>query len=81
MASSNFRMGAVLLALAASLTAGTASAQEANPARAVLEEAAAAMGGRERLQGLDNLVLTGFGQRVYYQGGGFLTGERKAPPW
>ena len=80
MASSNFRMGAVLLALAASLTAGTASAQEANPARAVLEEAAAAMGGRERLQGLDNLVLTGFGQRVYYQGGGFLTGERKAPP-
>jgi glyoxylase-like metal-dependent hydrolase (beta-lactamase superfamily II) len=46
----------------------------------VLEEAAQAMGGLERLQGFDNLVLTGFGQRVYYQGGGFLTGEVKAPP-
>ena len=51
-----------------------------SPARAVLEQAAEAMGGLERLQGLDNVVLTGFGQRVYYQGGGFMTGEEKAPP-
>ncbi len=38
------------------------------------------MGGLDKLRGLDNLVLTGFGQRVYYQGGGFITGEEKAPP-
>lgn len=56
-----------------------ASAQD-DTAREVLEQAAEAMGGLERLQRLDNLVLTGFGQRVYMQGGGFITGEAKAPP-
>jgi glyoxylase-like metal-dependent hydrolase (beta-lactamase superfamily II) len=32
------------------------------------------------LQGLDSVVLTGFGQRIYYQGGGNITGDEKAPP-
>ncbi len=68
-------------ALACALFAGTsASAQEDSTARAVLVSAAEAMGGLEKLESLDNVVLTGFGQRVYYQGGGFLTGEEKAPP-
>ena len=72
---------ASLLSLVWVLSLGTgAQAQESGSARAVLERAAEAMGGLERLQGLDNLVLTGFGQRVYMQGGGFLTGEAKAPP-
>src|SRR4029079_15238713 len=57
-----------------------ACAQGNERARAVLERAAEAMGGLERLQRLDNVVLTGFGQRVYFQGGGFLTGEAHAPP-
>jgi glyoxylase-like metal-dependent hydrolase (beta-lactamase superfamily II) len=70
------RIGVGLLAL---VFATAASAQDER-AREVLEQAAEAMGGLERLQGLDNLVLTGFGQRVYYQGGGFITGEAKAPP-
>jgi glyoxylase-like metal-dependent hydrolase (beta-lactamase superfamily II) len=75
------RAGIGLLTLACALCAGTgASAQDDSSARAALEQAAEAMGGIDRLRGLDNLVLTGFGQRVYYQGGGFLTGERKAPP-
>jgi len=74
------RMGASLLILAAALGAARAAAQEANPARAILEQAAEAMGGLERLQSLDNVALTGFGQRVYYGGGGFLTGELRAPP-
>ncbi len=70
-----------LLAFLFAAFAGTgAYAQEDGPARAVLEEAADAMGGLKRLQSLDNVVLTGFGQRVYYQGGGFLTGEEHAPP-
>ena len=72
-------MGASLLCLTAMLSA-PAAAQTADPARAILEQAAEAMGGRERLQSLDNVVLTGFGQRVYYQGGGFITGEERAPP-
>ncbi|MGV3555641.1 MAG: MBL fold metallo-hydrolase [Croceibacterium sp.] len=68
-----------LLALAA-LVGTSAQAQDERTARAALEQAAEAMGGLERLRGLDNLVLTGFGQRVYYQGGGFVTGDPKAPP-
>ena len=72
-------LGAGLLTLAAVMS-GPAFAQDANPARAILEQAAEAMGGLERLQSLDNVVLTGFGQRVYYQGGGFITGEERAPP-
>jgi len=72
-------LGASLLTLTLALTA-PASAQTADPARALLEQAAEAMGGLERLQSLDNIVLTGFGQRVYYQGGGFITGELRAPP-
>jgi glyoxylase-like metal-dependent hydrolase (beta-lactamase superfamily II) len=70
-----------VVALACALLAGTgASAQETNPARVVLEQAAAAMGGLDGLRGLDNVVLTGFGQRLYYQGGGNLTGDVNAPP-
>ena len=68
------RLPTVLLA-AASLLPGAALAHEAGPAREVLEQAAAAMGGLEKLEALDNVVYTGFGQRLYYQGGGNLTGD------
>ena len=74
------RLGAGLLAFACVLSSGTGALAQEDRARAVLERAAEAMGGLERLQGLDNLVLTGFGQRVYMQGGGFITGDDKAPP-
>ena len=73
-------VGLVALALAILLPGHAASAEEDSRARAVLEQAAEAMGGLERLQGLDNLVLTGFGQRLYYQGGGNSTGDPMAPP-
>jgi glyoxylase-like metal-dependent hydrolase (beta-lactamase superfamily II) len=69
-----------LLAAFAILVAAPVQAQADGPARAALQQAAAAMGGLDRLRGLDNFVYTGFGQRVYYQGGGFLTGDVKAPP-
>ncbi len=62
------------------LAQAPALAQGNSPAREVLEQAAEAMGGRERLEALDNVVLTGFGQRVYHNGGGLITGERMAPP-
>ncbi|WP_305098105.1 MBL fold metallo-hydrolase [Croceibacterium aestuarii] len=74
---------AVLGLLAAACTvlgAGPAAAQDTAPARAALEQAAEAMGGLDRLRGLDNVVMTGFGQRVYYDGGGFITGDEHAPP-
>ena len=81
MKKSTIQLSVGLLTSACVLSVGPgALAQEDNPARAVLEEAAEAMGGHERLQTLDNVVLTGFGQRVYQQGGGFLTGEKHVPP-
>ena len=70
-----------VFALACALFAAVpASAQEANPARTVLEQAAEAMGGLDKLRSLDNVVYTGFGQRLYYQGGGNLTGDANSPP-
>ena len=73
-------MRAFLLLLLGTLFATPVAAQDGERARAVLEETAEAMGGLEKLRGLDNVVLTGFGQRLYYQGGGNVTGEAKAPP-
>ena len=66
-----------LLALLALVAPTIAHAQD--DARAVLERAAEAMGGLERLQSLENVVYTGFGQRAYYQGGGNVTGDPMAP--
>ena len=73
---STLRLAAGLLAFA---TASAASAQEAD-ARKLLAQAAEAMGGLDKLQSLDNLVLTGFGQRTYYDGGGNSTADPNAPP-
>ena len=59
-------------------SATVATAQAPN-ARDVLEQAAAAMGGLERLQGLDNLVITGFGQYINQQGGSAPSPDPRAP--
>jgi hypothetical protein len=69
-----------VLAVLALACAASASAQDDVRAHEVLAQAADAMGGLEKLQRLDNVVLTGFGQRVYQQGGGFLTGDPRSPP-
>lgn len=55
------------------------SLAQAPTARDVLEQAAAAMGGRARLESLDNLVMTGFGQFVNQQGGSALSPDPRAP--
>lgn len=49
------------------------------PARTLLEQAAAAMGGLQRLQSLDNVVMTGFGESISQQGGGNLSPDPRAP--
>jgi hypothetical protein len=53
-------------------------AQNTAPARALLEAAATAMGGRERLEQLDNFVMTGFGQR--YASNGKISADPNSPP-
>lgn len=70
-------IGAMLVLLA---FAAPVKLQAQDNARAVLERAAEAMGGLERLQSLENVVYTGFGQRAYFQGGGNITGDPMAPP-
>ncbi len=71
------RIIVAMAALLAMLAPAVAAAQ--GDARALLEQAAEAMGGLERLQALDNVTYTGFGQRAYYQGGGNITGDPMAP--
>ena len=66
--------GILLLCLCSS-----AGAQQESASR-LIEATAAAMGGKERLQRVGNLTLTGFGQRAYMDGGGNVTGDVYAPP-
>ena len=69
----------VALSLVAALSVGGhAVAQTASPAHALLEEAATAMGGLDRLRALDSLVMTGFGQR--YATNGTISADPKSPP-
>jgi len=74
------RMGlfARLAPLLLSLAVGAAAAQD-DAARQVLQNAAEAMGGLQRLRSIDNVVLTGFGQSLNQQGGGNLTSNPRAP--
>ena len=66
------------LAAIAALAATAAVAQE-NPSRVWLESAAEAMGGLERIQSVDDFVLTGFGLYQNQQGGARVTGHPMAP--
>jgi hypothetical protein len=69
----------VILGALAALGPGTqAAAQPASPARTLLESAATAMGGLDRLRGLDSLVMTGFGQR--YAMNGTISADPNSPP-
>ena len=74
----SFRIAA--LAAAAVVMLGAPAAAQDDPARRLLESAAEAMGGLERLESVRNVVLTGFGQRLYQDGGGNVTGDVNAPP-
>ncbi|HXC60482.1 MAG TPA: MBL fold metallo-hydrolase [Steroidobacteraceae bacterium] len=57
-----------------------AIAQQPTPAARLLDQVAAAMGGRERLQHVDTLIYTGFGQDAYMDGGGNITADANSPP-
>ena len=61
------------------LIVAVAAHAQPQSAREALEQAAAAMGGLQRLQSLDNLVMTGFGQYVNQQGGSALSPDPHAP--
>jgi hypothetical protein len=74
-----FRLVSVATVLAVfSCGAAPASAQQ-SPAQRLLDQVATAMGGRERLQRVDTMIYTGFGQDAYMDGGGNITAEVNAP--
>jgi hypothetical protein len=60
------------------LACAPAHAQDASPARALLEAAADAMGGRARVEQLQNFVMTGFGQRYNFNGN--ISADPNSPP-
>ena len=52
---------------------------QARTARQVVDAAAAALGGAEKLRAVRNITLVGYGQYAYQFGGGRITGEPTAP--
>ena len=76
------RKAAAITTCLALLSASLAPAALAQPpgAARVLESAAEAMGGLERLRSVENFAFTGFGQQLYFEGGGNITGDVNAPP-
>lgn len=71
---------AVLCAMTALLGFVPVASAQQTTANALLDQVAAAMGGRDRLQAITTLVYTGFGQDAYMDGGGNITAEPNAPP-
>lgn len=66
-------------AVTGTICIGPGAIAQSIPARTLLEQAAAAMGGLERLQALDNVVLTGFGEYLNQSGGGNPSPDPRAP--
>jgi hypothetical protein len=76
-----YRLRELMGALIAAVVCGAAPAwAQQSPAERLLGEVATAMGGRERLQRVETLVYTGFGQDAYMDGGGNITADVNAPP-
>jgi Metallo-beta-lactamase superfamily len=68
----------LLATIGLSLCSAPTLAQQA-PATRLLDSVVNAMGGRDRLNGIENLTYTGFGQQAYQDGGGNSTGDVNAP--
>jgi glyoxylase-like metal-dependent hydrolase (beta-lactamase superfamily II) len=70
------------VALAAIVIGWTVPARvnaQAAPSRQVVDAAAKALGGADRLRAVRNITLVGYGQYAYQFGGGRITGEPGAP--
>src|SRR5688500_8666299 len=73
-----------LAVLSLTVAIGTALAvslagQGTTPERQLVIRAADALGGRERLMALRTLQIVGYGELAYFNGGGNITGDPRAP--
>ena len=76
----SIRLLLAVAALAAAAIEPTAVVHaQAGTARGVVEAAAKALGGADRINAIRNVTLTGYGQYAYQFGGGRITGEPTAP--
>jgi glyoxylase-like metal-dependent hydrolase (beta-lactamase superfamily II) len=84
------KMSTLLVAVAGVATAVVMTAQGTGPqagapaapaltSAALVQRAAAAIGGADRLRAVRNITLNGYGQYAYQFGGGRITGEPGAP--
>jgi glyoxylase-like metal-dependent hydrolase (beta-lactamase superfamily II) len=74
------RSAALVIGLAAATSGLAAGQQPAAPASASLvQRAATALGGADRLRAVRNITLSGYAQYAYQFGGGRITGEPGAP--
>ncbi|MDR2215873.1 MAG: hypothetical protein LBE59_08535, partial [Nevskiaceae bacterium] len=70
----------VVTTLVLAVLAATPVLAQQSAAERLLDQVATAMGGRQRLLDMENFVYTGFGQQLYQDGGGNVTGDLNAPP-
>src|SRR5215204_5788455 len=69
----------VAVIVVAAMTSHPVSGQDASSARTVVDAAAKALGGAERIRSIKNITLTGYAQYAYQFGGGRITGDPAAP--
>jgi glyoxylase-like metal-dependent hydrolase (beta-lactamase superfamily II) len=74
-----FRLLASAAVLAALVAQSSGVAQAQAGAAGVVNAAAKALGGAERIRAVRNITLVGYGQYAYQFGGGRITGEPGAP--
>ena len=80
MRSSNTNFLLTVLLTSVSFSPAHAQAPASQPsARTVVNQAAQALGGSERVQSVKNITLVGYGQYAYMFGGGRITGSPDAP--
>jgi glyoxylase-like metal-dependent hydrolase (beta-lactamase superfamily II) len=65
--------------LTGGLATGYLTAQQASASRQVINQAAEALGGTERIRSVKNITLAGYGQYAYMFGGGRISGSPDAP--
>jgi glyoxylase-like metal-dependent hydrolase (beta-lactamase superfamily II) len=76
----HIRRGILLPAIAVStILFVRLAAQTTPPARQLMERAADALGGRDRILAIKTLQIVGYGELAYFNGGGNITGDPDAP--
>src|SRR5262245_59309377 len=72
-------LGVALVTVALAAAAWEVGRAQCGSARAIVEHAAKALGGVEKIQAAKNITLQGYAQYAYQMGGGRIDGSPDAP--